>query len=279
MAGREGRSKGVEVYPGFSAARCCTARDHQRFEGEPGMELLQADFQGARGSCSEEVMAIFDLGSTASRGGLGVKGWEIPEEKCQPGLVQHTASDTYGGSFLNVLDYANPHLSPIQGIPKTHTAMKHLEGGDCVAYAARVINEGGRNRCPVDLSRRCLDRLLERAKIKGRHGHEDQACSPPKMFLRLSRPRNGKRSATRSLPGPGSTTSSMKCRILSQPLKNGACSAASRMRVLLGAEINRFAAIPRPCWLRRAARNRHRHAIEQTARRWRGGRRERAVKF
>ena len=29
----------------------------------------------------------------------------------------------------------------------------------------------------------------------------------------------------------------------------------------------------------RAARNRHRHAIEQASRRWRGGRRERAVKF
>ena len=29
----------------------------------------------------------------------------------------------------------------------------------------------------------------------------------------------------------------------------------------------------RPCWLGRAARNRHRHAIEQASRRWRGGRR------
>ena len=29
----------------------------------------------------------------------------------------------------------------------------------------------------------------------------------------------------------------------------------------------------RPSWLRRAVRNRHRHAIEQAARRWRGGRR------
>ena len=30
----------------------------------------------------------------------------------------------------------------------------------------------------------------------------------------------------------------------------------------------------RPCWLRRAARNRQRHAIEQASRRWRGGRRD-----
>ena len=30
----------------------------------------------------------------------------------------------------------------------------------------------------------------------------------------------------------------------------------------------------RPYWLGRAARNRHRHAIEQASRRWRGGRRD-----
>ena len=34
------------------------------------------------------------------------------------------------------------------------------------------------------------------------------------------------------------------------------------------------AATTRPRWLRRAARNRHRHAIEQASRRWRGGRRD-----
>ena len=34
-----------------------------------------------------------------------------------------------------------------------------------------------------------------------------------------------------------------------------------------------FSAMTRPCWLRRAVRNRHRHAIEQASRRWRGGRR------
>ena len=32
------------------------------------------------------------------------------------------------------------------------------------------------------------------------------------------------------------------------------------------------------CWLRRAARNRHRHAIEQASRRWRGGRRDDAAR-
>ena len=37
--------------------------------------------------------------------------------------------------------------------------------------------------------------------------------------------------------------------------------------------LNHFSAMTRPRWLRRAARNRHRHAIEQALRRWRGGRR------
>ena len=41
-----------------------------------------------------------------------------------------------------------------------------------------------------------------------------------------------------------------------------------------------FSAMTWPRWLRRAVRNRHRHAIEQVSRRWRGGRRdERAVKI
>ena len=35
-----------------------------------------------------------------------------------------------------------------------------------------------------------------------------------------------------------------------------------------------FSAMTRPSWLGRAARNRHRHAIEQASRRWRGGRRD-----
>ena len=38
--------------------------------------------------------------------------------------------------------------------------------------------------------------------------------------------------------------------------------------------LSHVSATTRPCWLRRAVRNRYRHAIEQASRRWRGGRRE-----
>ena len=38
--------------------------------------------------------------------------------------------------------------------------------------------------------------------------------------------------------------------------------------------LSHLSAMTRPCWLGRAARNRHRHAIEQASRRWHGGRRD-----
>ncbi len=38
--------------------------------------------------------------------------------------------------------------------------------------------------------------------------------------------------------------------------------------------LSHFSAMTRPSWLGRAARNRHRHAIEQASHRWRGGRRD-----
>ena len=38
--------------------------------------------------------------------------------------------------------------------------------------------------------------------------------------------------------------------------------------------LSHFSAMTRPSWFGRAARNRHRHAIEQASRRWRGGRRD-----
>ena len=42
--------------------------------------------------------------------------------------------------------------------------------------------------------------------------------------------------------------------------------------------LSHFAAMTRLCWLGRAVRNRHHHAIEQASRRWRGGRRDGSVR-
>ncbi len=97
--------------------------------------------------------------------GLGIKEvWQIPESKARPGFIQHTigyplSTDMYGGSFLYHmapnyiqiglvvgLDYPNPYVNPYMEFQrlKHHPAVaKHLEGGECVQYGARCINEGG----------------------------------------------------------------------------------------------------------------------------------------
>ncbi len=86
------------------------------------------------------------------------------QDKCKPGLIQHTlgwplTSDLYGGSFLYHmapnyvliglvvgLSYANPYVNPymeFQRLKHHPTISKHLEGGECIQYGARCINEGG----------------------------------------------------------------------------------------------------------------------------------------
>ena len=64
-------------------------------------------------------------------------------------------------------------------------------------------------------------------------------------------------------------------KVLSTPLANGvAVCAFLPMTVIICVQINQCVGCSmRLCWLRRA-RNRHRHAIEQASRRWRGGRRD-----
>jgi electron-transferring-flavoprotein dehydrogenase len=180
-------------------------------DGEPkatferGMELhaRQTFFaEGARGSCSESLMKTFHLrdGKQPQTYGLGIKEvWEIPEEKHKPGLVQHTlgwplqtgfSDKIFGGSFLyhqapNLvlvgmvvgLDYANPYLNPYQEFQqwKTHPSIrKHLEGGTCISYGARVLNEGGYHAIPKltfpgGALLGCGAGFMNAVKIKGSH--------------------------------------------------------------------------------------------------------------
>ena len=65
------------------------------------------------------------------------------------------------------------------------------------------------------------------------------------------------------------------CRETLRKLKRGC--PPNDARVVTCVEINQcvgWSVMTLPCWLRRAVRNRHRHAIEQASRRWRGGRRD-----
>ncbi|KAI3638132.1 hypothetical protein MIR68_003743 [Amoeboaphelidium protococcarum] len=145
---------------------------------ERGMEFhakLSLFGEGVHGSLSKELINKFDLRKDCQHQtyGIGIKEvWEIDPEKnkmYQPGLVVHSLgwpldSNTYGGSFLYhadgnkiyvgfvvALDYTNPYLSPYKEFQryKHHPSIRqYLEGGTCVAYGARAINEGGVQSVP-----------------------------------------------------------------------------------------------------------------------------------
>jgi electron-transferring-flavoprotein dehydrogenase len=221
--GNQATELGVDIFPGFPASEVLYDQNKEgkrivvgiatRDQGigkngkkkdsfTRGMELRakQTIFaEGARGSCSEEIIKTFNLRAQSMDDqsyGLGVKEvWEIPQSQHHPGLVQHTAgwpldSQTYGGSFLyhmkpNLvligfvvgLDYKNPYLSPYQEFQrfKHHPEIaKHLQNGSCIAYGARVINEGGYQAIPKltfpgGALVGCSAGFLNIAAIKGSH--------------------------------------------------------------------------------------------------------------
>mmetsp|Transcript_10978 Transcript_10978/g.19722 ORF Transcript_10978/g.19722 Transcript_10978/m.19722 type:complete len:664 (+) Transcript_10978:77-2068(+) len=172
---------------------------------ERGVELhaRQTLFaEGARGSCSEFLMDHFGLrnGVQTQTYGLGIKEvWQVPDEVFQKGLVQHTLGfplqsspmdDVFGGTFLyhqepNLvlaglvvgLDYKNPYLNPYKEFQKwkSHPEVrKHFEGGTCIAYGARVLNEGGFHAIPKvtfpgGALVGCAAGFLNAVKIKGSH--------------------------------------------------------------------------------------------------------------
>jgi electron-transferring-flavoprotein dehydrogenase len=113
--------------------------------------------------------------------------------------IQHTLgwplqdspfSKVFGGSFLYHmkpnkvligmvvgLDYENPYLNPYREFQrfKHHPEVeKHLKGGTCIAYGARVLNEGGYHAIPKltfpgGLLIGCSAGFLNAMKIKGTH--------------------------------------------------------------------------------------------------------------
>ena len=141
----------------------------------PGMEFharctLLAE--GCHGSLTKGIINKYQLrrDSQPQTYGLGLKEvWEIEPEKFEKGLVVHSMgyplpSNTYGGGWMyhfgdNLvsiglvvgLDYPNPWLAPYGEFQKMklHPLYKHyLEGGKCITYAARTLNEGGFQSIP-----------------------------------------------------------------------------------------------------------------------------------
>jgi electron-transferring-flavoprotein dehydrogenase len=128
--------------------------------------------EGCHGSLTKQVIKKYDLRSESQPQtyGLGLKEvWEVLPEKFNKGEITHSMgyplpADTYGGGWMyhfgeNLvsiglvvgLDYPNPYLSPYGEFQK----MKHhplyasvLEGGKCISYGARALNEGGFQSIP-----------------------------------------------------------------------------------------------------------------------------------
>jgi len=165
-----------------------------------GKQVIFAE--GCRGSCATEIIEKFHLQKDRNiqSYALGVKEvWQVPEGVAKPGYIQHTVGwplqtsvfdKVAGGSFLyhaepNLvyigmvvgLDYQNPYLSPYKEFQrfKHHPAVsRHLVGGECIAYGARVLNEGGYHAIPKltfpgGALVGCAAGFLNSVKIKGSH--------------------------------------------------------------------------------------------------------------
>ncbi|RZJ36912.1 MAG: NAD(P)/FAD-dependent oxidoreductase, partial [Brevundimonas sp.] len=184
---------GVEVYPGMAASHVVWDEPGGRVKGvvagvfgidregkptgefQPGIELHGKYVfiaEGVRGSLAKTIMARHNLCDDADpqKFGIGIKElWQVPAEKHQPGLAQHSTGwpldeHTGGGSFLYHfgdryvsvgyvvhLNYKNPFLSPFDEFQrfKHHPAIaEHLEGGTRISYGARAITEGGFQSVP-----------------------------------------------------------------------------------------------------------------------------------
>ncbi len=191
--GEQAEALGVEVYPGMAASHVVCDEPSGRVKGvvagvfgidkhgaptgdlQPGIELHGKYVfiaEGVRGSLAKTIIARHKLqaGKQPQKYGIGLKElWQVPADKFQPGLAQHTTGwpldeNTGGGSFMYHfgdnyvaigyvvhLNYKNPHLSPFDEFQrfKHHPAIaEHLEGGTRISYGARAITEGGWQSVP-----------------------------------------------------------------------------------------------------------------------------------
>lgn len=169
---------------------------------EPGIKIKarQTIFtEGARGSLTEQIKREFQLDKDSiskQHYGLGLKEvWQVDNKLFKEGLVQHTVnwptpSDVYQGTFMYHqgeglihagmvvgLSYKNPYLNPYEEFQrwKTHPQIRgFFEGGECISYGARVLNEGGYHAIPKlsfpgGMLAGCSAGFLNVAKIKGTH--------------------------------------------------------------------------------------------------------------
>lgn len=168
---------------------------------ERGMEFharLTVLAEGCHGSLTKKAIAKYNLrlDSDPQTYGIGIKEvWEVLPENFEKGFVSHLmgfplSTSEYGGGFMYHfgdglvavglvvgLDYANPYVSPYQEFQKmkTHPFYANvLEGGKCLSYGARALNEGGFQSIPQlyfpgGVLVGCTAGFLNVPKIKGTH--------------------------------------------------------------------------------------------------------------
>lgn len=162
-----------------------------------GKQVILAE--GCRGSLSQVLINKFQLDKDVvnkQQYGIGIKEvWEVDNNMFKSGLVKHTVNwplghNVYSGSFMYHvkpnrihigmvvgLDYEDPYINPYEEFQKfkTHPAIKqYLENGECVAYGARALNEGGYHSLPKltfkgGMLTGCSAGFLNVAEIKGTH--------------------------------------------------------------------------------------------------------------
>jgi electron-transferring-flavoprotein dehydrogenase len=180
-----GISKSGEIKDSF--ARGLELRAKQTILGE-----------GCRGSLTKTLFAKHKLRANCQHQtfGLGVKElWEVDPSKHHEGSIIHSIgypvdTATWGGSFMYHmkdnkvalgyvvgLDYENTYLSPYQELQR----LKHhplfasvLDGGKCISYGARTLNEGGLQSIPKltfpgGVLVGCTAGFLNVPKVKGTH--------------------------------------------------------------------------------------------------------------
>lgn len=140
-----------------------------------GMEFhagLTLFAEGCHGSLTKGVIKRYDLrrDSQPQTYGLGLKEvWQVKPQQFKKGDIAHSmgyplGKDTYGGGWMyhfgdNLvslglvvgLDYRDPFLSPYGEFQrmKQHPLYREvIEGGKCITYGARVLNEGGFQSIP-----------------------------------------------------------------------------------------------------------------------------------
>lgn len=195
-----------------------SGRPKETFERGMEFHARQTVFaEGCHGSLSKQIIKKFDLrkGRQNQSYGLGIKEvWEVKPENFRKGFIAHTmgyplTNDVYGGGFLyhfgeNIvtvglvvgLDYKNPYISPYQEFQKLklHPYYKNvLQGGRCISYAARALNEGGLQAVPKlnfpgGLLVGASAGFMNVPKIKGSHtAMKSGMIAAEKMFEAISK--------------------------------------------------------------------------------------------